>query len=533
MMTESYKIVGGNFERAGLASRKLKEHLKQLGIEPDIVRRIMIAAYEAEMNVVIHAQKGDMWVTIDNGEIHIEVHDEGPGIPDIDQAMQLGFSTASEQARAMGFGAGMGLPNIKRHSDHFELESTVGQGTRVKSVIFLKNQEIGVQVPHSLRVTAQLCCGCLHCLHTCPTRAIRVRDDQPQILDYLCIDCTACIGVCETGALNMECADALDMLQENANLILPSSFLVQFIPEATPREVLAGLEKLGFASIRFTEGWETALHASVLAYAEEHPEIRPVISPVCPATTNILEMKFPSLLGNVAPFLSPIEAAYDELHRIPERMASASVTFVPACPAQQTMLVCQGLSEKLASISPSALSQAVLPHLHTTDDTREQWEAIPRPTSRLSDYDPDRVLQVSGIRNVLNILEKIETGLLNDVPVLELYACDQGCFGSPLLKEGPFIARFRWLHAFIQYNPDARAVRRTTPFVPRSGLRLAPDMTQAIERLSQIDRITRELPGKNCGMCGAPTCSALAEDIVMGRAAKTACIYMASDDTSG
>jgi hypothetical protein len=244
---------------------------------------------------------------------------------------------------------------------------------------------------------------------------------------------------------------------------------------------------------------------------------------VCPAITNILEMKFPSLLNNVAPFLSPVEAAYDELR-------DGHVIFVPACPSQQTMLMRQGLSESLASISPSALSQAVLPHLRTTDDTREQWEAIPHPPSPLPDHDPDRVLQVSGIRNVLNILEKIETGLLNDVPVLELYVCDQGCFGSPLLKEGPFIARFRWLHSFIQYNPDARAVRRTTPLVPRSGLRLAPDMAQAIERLSQIDRITHELPGKNCGMCGAPTCRALAEDIVMGRAAKTACIYMAGDD---
>ena len=515
MISESYKIVGGNFERGGLASRKLKEHLKQLGIEPGILRRIMIAAYEAEMNVVIHAHSGDMWVTIDNAEIRIEVHDEGPGIPDIEQAMRLGFTTASEQARAMGFGAGMGLPNIKRHSDHFEIDSSVGQGTRLKSVIFLRDQQAGVQVPHSLRATAELCCGCLQCLHTCPTRAIRVRDDSPHISDYLCIDCTACIGVCDTGALNMECADSFSPPQNGANLVLPSSFLVQFIPEAGPQGVLAALEELGFHSIRFTEGWETALHASVPAYAEEHRDIRPIISPVCPAITNILEMKFPSLLGNVAPFLSPVEAACDELR-------NEAVTFVPACPGQQTMLMRQGLSDSRASISPSALSQAVLPHLRTTADTREQWDAVPRPPA----YDPDRVLQVSGIRNVLSILEKIETGLLNDVPVLELYVCDQGCFGSPLLKEGPFIARFRWLHSLIQYNADARAVHRATPLVPRSGLRLAPDMAQAIKRLAHIEEVTQALPGKNCGMCGAPTCSALAEDIVMGRATKTACIYM-------
>lgn len=518
MISESYKIVGGNFERGGLASRKLKEQLKQLGIEPGIVRRIMIAAYEAEMNVVIHAHRGDMWVTIYHDRIHIEIHDEGPGIPDIDRAMQLGFSTASEQARAMGFGAGMGLPNINRHSDLFEIESTLGQGTRLKSVIFLKDQEAGVQVPHSLRVTADLCCGCLQCLHTCPTRAIRVRSDAPQIRDYLCIDCTACIGVCETGALTMECADALVMPKGDVTLLLPSSFLVQFIPEAMPRSVLAGLKQLGFNSIRFLEAWDTALHNAALAYAEEQP-LRPIISPACPAVINILEMKFPSLLGHVAPFLSPVEAACHE-------MRDERAIVVPACPSQQTMLVRRGPSESLSSLSPSGLSQAVLPHLHGADEPSGPWNPASRPTDAPADAGPPRMLQVSGIRNVLNILEKIETGLLNDVPVLELYVCEQGCFGSPLLKEGPFIARFRWLHSLIQYHPDALAVRRTTPLVPRSGLRLDPDMSKAIERLSQIDAVTRELPGKNCGMCGSPTCSALAEDIVMGRAAKTDCIYM-------
>jgi len=92
----------------------------------------MIAAYEAEMNVVIHAYSGEMWVTLDDYQIQIEVHDDGPGIPDIELAMRPGFSTASEQAKTLGFGAGMGLPNIKKHSDVFKINSVVGQGTALK-----------------------------------------------------------------------------------------------------------------------------------------------------------------------------------------------------------------------------------------------------------------------------------------------------------------------------------------------------------------------------------------------------------------
>ena len=124
------------------------------------------------------------------------------------------------------------------------------------------------------------------------------------------------------------------------------------------------------------------------------------------------------------------------------------------------------------------------------------------------------VLQVSGMRHVMNVLEKAENGFLGDVPVLELYACDQGCLGSPLLWDDPFVARRQGRHRRVSGKP-AEALRRNRPFLARSGLRLDPDMSKAIMKLGQIDEIARSLPGRNCGLCGAPTCAALAEDIVL------------------
>lgn len=137
MMHFEYPIEGGNFLKAGSASSQLKKILKQLNVDPRIIKRVVVAAYEAEVNVVAHAYKGDIIIDIDTSRICIQLIDEGPGIPDIDRAMQMGFSTASPEVREMGFGAGMGLPNIKSNSDELTITSEVGKGTTVKIINYL------------------------------------------------------------------------------------------------------------------------------------------------------------------------------------------------------------------------------------------------------------------------------------------------------------------------------------------------------------------------------------------------------------
>ena len=134
----SYSIEGSDFKAAGAASRAIKEHLKRIGADAEAIRRTMIAAYEAEMNVVIHAERGRLQASLSDRAVDVNVIDEGPGIPDIRQAMKEGFSTATSEARALGFGAGMGLPNIQRNSDRLRISSHVGQGTRVSFTVMLK-----------------------------------------------------------------------------------------------------------------------------------------------------------------------------------------------------------------------------------------------------------------------------------------------------------------------------------------------------------------------------------------------------------
>ncbi len=126
-----FKVDGGDFTSAGQASVQIKKNLRQLGLPPEVIRRVSIAMYEGEINMVIHAHGGDAEVRVAEEYIEIVLTDNGPGIADVEQAMQAGFSTATETVRSLGFGAGMGLPNMKRYTDSMEIESTVGVGTRI------------------------------------------------------------------------------------------------------------------------------------------------------------------------------------------------------------------------------------------------------------------------------------------------------------------------------------------------------------------------------------------------------------------
>ena len=126
-----YPVEGGDLIGAGEASSKMKLTLKKLGLPQDVIRRASICMYEGEINMVIHADGGKAEVEVDADQITIRMEDTGPGIPDVAQAMQEGFSTAGQTARELGFGAGMGLPNIKRYSDEMSIETEVGKGTTV------------------------------------------------------------------------------------------------------------------------------------------------------------------------------------------------------------------------------------------------------------------------------------------------------------------------------------------------------------------------------------------------------------------
>ena len=135
LFRKTFFIKGDDFARAGEASVEIKNILKEVGFDPEVIRRVAIASYEAEMNVVMYGEGGEIDLSVQADRITLVIEDKGPGIPNIDLAMQEGYSTASEEMREMGFGAGMGLPNMRKNSDIFRITSVVNEGTRLEMIM--------------------------------------------------------------------------------------------------------------------------------------------------------------------------------------------------------------------------------------------------------------------------------------------------------------------------------------------------------------------------------------------------------------
>lgn len=561
----SYDIASNDFRKAGAASRAIKEHLKRIGAEAEAIRRTMIAAYEAEMNVVIHSVGGRLEACLSDSQIDVNVVDEGPGIPDVEQAMVEGYSTASAEARALGFGAGMGLPNIKRNSDRLRVTSRVGEGTRVSFTVHL--QPAATRATHiaSLYASADKCRDCRACLSACATHAMRVHDGRPSVLEHLCVECTDCIGSCATGALTIRDEyTSLDDLKgrENMLLVVPPALLAGCGAEYRPAQVLAALRGLGFADVITSAPFEEALrHAAGLTVSPEGA--KPVIVPSCPAVVNLIELRFPSLVPYLAEFDSPLEA-------VQATYSDRPVAYVVSCPSQRSALLAHVQagsddgdppaeeSAEAEYLLPGVVHQAVMVQLTSGgksasaggDNTAaagagaasaaaagvngeggETGKPLWSNNARLSAIEGDAVMMVTGIDHVIAVLEAIENGQLDDINAIEPYACEGGCFGSPLLAEDHHVASRRWRQgrAAVDMVP-ATAVARRRPFAPRPGIRLDPDMAKAIEKLSRMQELIRLLPGRDCGACGAPTCAALAEDIVMQRAQIELCPHVTATE---
>jgi iron only hydrogenase large subunit-like protein len=398
---------------------------------------------------------------------------------------------------------------------------------------------------HSVTLDVAKCRGCTNCIKRCPTEAIRVRKGHAAITEYRCIDCGECIRNCPYGA-KKAVTDPLSAIQGyDWKIALPAPALYgQFDEVRSIDQILTGLLQLGFDEV-----YEVAQAAELVADAvkgliDSATVSRPVISSSCPAVIRLIQIRYPSLIPHVAPILAPMEVAA----RIVRQAAGSSrgtvgVFFISPCAAKMTDVRSPVGSVQSSVDGVIAIKDIFLPL------RAAMGKCEPRPLSRAGsrgvawarvDGEGSAVgerqhISVDGIANVIQVLEAVENGTLTNTAFIEAMACPGGCVGGPLVVENPYVAKTRVRNR--EERLDATRPVGEAPAAPplslewslpmegRGDLMLSADISRALEMEAEMERIDESLPGLDCGSCGAPTCRALAEDIVKGSAGVNACVF--------
>lgn len=404
---------------------------------------------------------------------------------------------------------------------------------------------------HSVTLDESKCVGCTNCIKRCPTEAIRVRNGKAAITSERCIDCGECIRICPHHAKRAK-HDHLSMLENfTYNIALPAPSLYgQFNNLDDQDYVLTGLKKLGFDDVVEVSGAAELVSEATRRLMDAGALKRPVISSACPAIVRLIRVRFPDLCDHVLPLLSPMETAATIAKRkarektgLPEEQIGCF--FITPCPAKVTdirMPIGIGKSKVDGAI---AISE-IFPQLSHRMDKLSPEEVEPLSSSGIigvswassggesSALLKEKYLAADGIENVIRVLEDLEDEKYRDLDFVELDACAGGCVGGVLQVENPYIAKakIKRLRRYVPVSKNHLSGSIPTEMLWDTDLTYAPVLelggtrTERFERYNQMEEILAELPGLDCGSCGAPTCAALAEDVVRGKAAVNDCTVL-------
>ena len=402
---------------------------------------------------------------------------------------------------------------------------------------------------HSVQLDADRCCGCTNCLKRCPTEAIRVHNGKAKILSERCIDCGECIRICPHHAKKANSATIEEIKKFAYVVAIPAPALFgQFNNLDSIDVVLTGLKKMGFDYVFEVSRAAELVSEATRRLIKEDKLKKPIISSACPAVVRLIKIRFPELCGNVLPLFAPIEVAA----RIARREAIAKtglkseeigVFFITPCPAKVTEINMPNYTDKSACDGAIAVSRIYPVLTHTMDHLTEVeslgqsglmgigWATSGGEAAAMLG---DKYLAADGIENVIRVLEELEDEHIRNVDFIELNACSGGCVGGVLNVENPYVAQARiqnlrkFLPVSLNHLEDGeldRMLWEKELAYDADIFRLDKDISKAMEMMSHMEGIIENLPQLDCGSCGAPTCRALAEDIVRGKAKETDCIF--------
>lgn len=400
---------------------------------------------------------------------------------------------------------------------------------------------------HSVTLDKEKCKGCTNCIKRCPTEAIRVRGGKAKIIKERCIDCGECIRVCPYHA-KLAVTDDFGLLEKyKYRIAIPAPALYgQFRNYPPVNLLLSGLRKIGFDDVFEVARGAEYISAATRALMQEGKLPKPAISSACPAVVRLIRVRFPNLIENVIDLLAPMETAAMLARKRAKKTGYSDeeigVFFITPCPAKMTAIKSPIGIEKSYVSGAIAVKDVYARLLPMLKDIKEE--------EILAQAGPEGVLwarnggegegtgllsriSVDGIDNVIKILEEIEDDRLEDVDFVELSACLGGCVGGVLNVENPFVSSTRikalsrrMEDAVPTAMPPAEMLQWETPMTYQPIMTLDENFSAAMQKMAEMERIYEGMPKLDCGSCGAPSCRALAEDIVRGFGNINDCIFI-------
>ncbi len=408
---------------------------------------------------------------------------------------------------------------------------------------------MAVSYKHSVSLEPKKCKGCTTCLKRCPTEAIRIRDGRAVIRADRCIDCGECIKVCPYKAKKAT-HDPLSCIGDyKYPVALPAPSLYgQFDRLDNIGYIIRGLKDLGFADVFEVASAAELVSAYTRLYIKREDVKKPVISSACPAIVRMISTNYPCLLDQVMPILPPMDIAaflarkrVKELH--PElKDEDIGIIFISPCPAKVSYVKNDFAGERNyidATVSVRDVYFALLDVMKKREDEPLEnteagiigisWATAGGESSAIFNIS---YLAADGIENCIRVLDQIDNSEITDLEFVELNACDGGCVGGAMTVTNPFIAQAR-LQALKRYLPVSPN-RPASEWIPEEFFNkniieynpynlLSDDKNEAHRMMNEIQNIVKNLPMIDCGSCGAPTCTAFAEDIVKGETTADEC----------
>lgn len=398
---------------------------------------------------------------------------------------------------------------------------------------------------HTVTLDKDKCIGCSSCIKRCPTEAIRIRDGKASVIYDKCIACGECVRICPSNAKipSYDKLETINNYKYKIALIAPSLY-GQFNDVKDINYILTAFKQIGFDFVfEVGTGAELVSQATQRLFAAEKLK-KPVISTACPAVLELINERFHNLTENLLPLLAPVDVAAklarEKAVKRGVNPADIGVFFVSPCPAKVYALKANKTVKHNyvdGVLSVAEVYMRLVAEMKKLDDSKNlsemgilglQWASSGGEAAGAM---CEKYLAADGIENVMYILEALENGKLKDVEFIELNACISGCVGGVLNVENPFVARARIRQLrkkFPQIGNTLAEVGKPLGYyfaeksLEQDNQAFGEDRQLAFSRLLEIQELYKTLPQIDCGVCGAPSCMAFCEDIVMGRASSDA-----------